>query len=457
MRHLFIQPANMLRFCGALSAGLLLSIGSLAADFDELIEDERLLAQTSEQPAEDKTADGKSPEEKAVEEKAEEAVDEALKIVEDAAKEVMEEAEAALEKEAQADADVIGDGRRFEQSFLSGKGGGDQGYEILSTRVQGVDLHGSAKMRAELERIAGELDPGLQLIEAELDGPGLVERPQFWLLDNDTELVAAIQKQQPEITSERLLMAAKARAYIYKQNSFFVYKAGVGRARLLRLLYEEYALQHLNMLATGGEEQRVAWFHSGFATYMAWITEAELTRRGRDDVFAGMLRTYGPNFDPDKAPALKTLESPGSWAQAIRSDYRGTYAQAALSFQYFVQRFTLSAGPQLLRSMSTGENFEQAFENATRVSLGRFELELREAVYPPVRKLREAAAAAAEAEAKAKAELEKAQAEAKTKAEAVSAGETKEAAPAEAKAESEAKPDAAPPAAEDAAEDADAS
>lgn len=388
MRNPSFRPANTLRFCGALSAGLLLSIGSLAADFDELIGGQRLLAQNPEEPAGDSApAPAAEPEAKP---------------------EAEPKAGREGDAEAQEDADVLGDDRRFEQSVLSGKGGGAPGYEILSTRVRGVDLHGSAKMRAELERLAEELDRGLHLIEFELDGPGLVERPQFWLLDNDTELVAAIQKQQPEISSERLLMAAKARAYIYKQHSFFVYKAGVGRGRLLRLLYEEYALQHLNMLATGGEEQRVAWFHSGFATYMAWITEAELNRTGRDDVFAGMLRTYGPNFDPDKAPKLKTLESPESWTRAIRSDYRGTYAQAALSFQYFVQRFTLSAGPRVLRSMSTGENFEQAFENATRVSLGRFELELREAVYPAVRKLRDAA----------KAELEKAKAQSEAEPEA---------------------------------------
>ncbi|MEQ9366244.1 MAG: hypothetical protein RIF32_18540, partial [Leptospirales bacterium] len=265
---------------------------------------------------------------------------------------------------------------------------------FLQFEASGAVIHYAAGLKAQASRIEEPIKRGLALIQSELESPGLPRAPHFWLVANDAELEALLKKRFPKMDPAVLKSAVSSRAYVKEDAFFLIYKPGIARQRLIRLVYNEFALLHLNMLAAGGPEKRVAWFHSGMAAYLAWISEAELNGTGMQAVEKRMIEYYGRNFDPAKARSLKRLEQPAAWAQAIRADHKGVYAQAALTWMYLVRRSSLSAGPLILRSMSTGESFADAFLNATDLRLGQFERDVREKFYPELRSAREAAAQA---------------------------------------------------------------
>ncbi len=371
----------------------------VAADFDELTADDdtEVLAQSSVPSGEEQAREsGKALEdaaedgaEEAAEKAAEEAVEEAGRKIEEAARELGDGAAEALEKAGDALADALN----------------PDGFPEF--RAGGAVFRYAPTIRNEVGNLQERITRGLVLIQSELESPGLPRAPQFWLVADEAELSALLQKRYPEMKPAALQSAMSARAYVKADSYYLVYPSRIARDRLVRLIYNEYALLHLNVLAAGGPEKRIAWFHSGMAAYFAWISEAELNGTGIKDVEKKMIRYYGRNFDPAKARSLKRLENPAAWATAIRADHKGVYAQAALVWMYLVRRSSMSTGPLVLRSMSTGESFADAFLNATDLRLGEFERDVREKFYPELKAASEAADAAAR-EARKKAEAESA-------------------------------------------------
>lgn len=283
----------------------------------------------------------------------------------------------------------------------------------LEFDASGATIHYSPGLQPEISRIGDLIKRGLATIQSELESPGLPRTPHFWLVSNDTELALILKKQYPEMSGAVLQSALAGRMYMKADAYFLVYKPGIARQRLIRLIYNEFALLHLSVLAAGGPDKRIAWFHSGMAAYLAWITEAELNKTGIQDVEKKMIQYYGRNFDPAKARSLKELEDPARWAAAIRTDYKGVYAQAALAWMYLVRRSSLTSGPLILRNMSTGESFADSFANATDLRLGQFERDLREKFYPEIQAARKATVAS---ELKAKEERKAGSKQVETKA-----------------------------------------
>ena len=256
--------------------------------------------------------------------------------------------------------------------------------KLLAVEVSGATVHFTPELRSELKRIAEPLKRGLATVQGFLESPGLPTKPNFWLVTTDAELTALLKNKYPAMGAGELKAARVARAYMRSGDYYLTYKPGIARARLMRLIFNEFALLHLRVLAAGGPENRVAWFHTGMAAYLAWQTEGELNRVGQEAIENKMLRFYARNFDPARAHPLQKLEKPEYWAAAVRADYKSVYAQAAQVWMYFARRSGASAGPVMLRSMATGESFADAFLNATDVRLGQFEREVQEKFYPEI-------------------------------------------------------------------------
>ncbi|MCR9141584.1 MAG: hypothetical protein NXI24_04970 [bacterium] len=342
----------------------LMGVAPLAADFEELTGSGDARAEYLAEGSQNSAADSLKRAGKEIEAEAEEIVEEA--------------AEDLIEAVFGSD----GDDSKSDDSKSAGQG------SFAQFEASGALIYYHTDLKDAVAKIEEPIQRGLALIQSELESPGLPRSPQFWLVANEAQLAALLTEKFPQMKPETLKAAASARAYVKDDAFFLVYKSRIARQRLIRLIYNEFALLHLNVLAAGGPDKRVAWFHSGMAAYMAWISEAELAGTGIKDVEKKMIQYYVRNFDPAKARSLKQLEQPAAWAEAIRTDHKAVYAQAALTWMYLVRRSSLSAGPLILRSMATGESFADAFLNATDLRLGRFERDVRDSFYPELKAAR---------------------------------------------------------------------
>ncbi len=262
------------------------------------------------------------------------------------------------------------------------------GVELYELDINHTQILFTQDLGPEIKRIRASLRDGLVSLDTYFESPGLPQKPQFFLVTGDEDLQAVIKSEVPSISAQDLKIAVQLQVYVKDSKYFLVYKAGLARKRLYRLVFNEYAAMHLATMTPGGESKKVGWFHTGMAAYLSWRTEGEVSGRSEADTMRMFQKFYSRHFDPDQAVYLKTLEDAKDWRAAVQKDHRATYAQAALAFSYFVERTDAANGVMLVRIMGTPEPFEDAFARASGLRLGQFEKDLRDEFYTKVRELR---------------------------------------------------------------------
>lgn len=132
---------------------------------------------------------------------------------------------------------------------------------------------------------------------------------------------------------------------------------------LRALLYHEYTHVVIRDLTAG----RVpAWLNEGLAL---------IEQRTAMDGTVEFVRRLGAE---GRIPSLSTLKD--SFVSLAGAEASASYAVSYLATAYFVERWSLWDAQRLLRRLGEGIPFEEAFEEATRLTLVDFEREWRESL-----------------------------------------------------------------------------
>ncbi len=139
---------------------------------------------------------------------------------------------------------------------------------------------------------------------------------------------------------------------------------GIKQAGDLRaLLYHEYTHVIIRDV-TGGRAP--AWLNEGLA-----LLEQRTAMDGTVE-FVRQLATEG------RLPSLSTLQD--SFVELAGTEASVSYAVSYVATAYLVERWSLWDAQRLLRRLGEGVSFEEAFEEATRLTLADFESEWRESL-----------------------------------------------------------------------------
>lgn len=244
------------------------------------------------------------------------------------------------------------------------------------------------QFETRVAEIAPRLNEGLGRLQTFFEYAAVRERPEFWLLEKQSEMQLILT--HPLFGLKKSHLDRALRAGLYRDDRRIVFQLAPDTIDdwMLRVFYTEYARNLIDAVTPSVGEMRIGWLVAGMSSYLSWKIAGEQNGQNRDVYEEYMIRYYARSFDPQKVLPLELLEKPGNWEEQLRRHGSLAYSQAVLTYLHLAGLRHPRIGVSILRNYERDEAFSSAFNRATGMDLKDFEKDFLDNMIPRLRELR---------------------------------------------------------------------
>jgi hypothetical protein len=260
------------------------------------------------------------------------------------------------------------------------------GIRIRKVDISTMDFYTSVSIHNKYSAQFSKIAKGTVNIREVMGNPVNNVKPAFWIVSDNKELEIVLKDGIKENSAGIRKQSSESGVYKNHGNIVMRIDPSVPFEWISRMIFMEYARYLMNSIAPAASAYNIGWFYSGMSAYIGWKAQATAEERSDSD-FQNDIRGYYSGFFNSREPlSLKQIENPEDWKKSVSENPVQAFAQSVLIYQYLVMKAGDDAGLNILKLYNSESYFEQAFSRVYKSDLTEFENELREKLYPEVKR-----------------------------------------------------------------------